>query len=92
MVSSLSGEVLIKLLRFLEQEGGSLGIHRSIERPVQDGQGNRSIASAGWTIGLEFGSEEPDNPYNDMVGGASYAAETDLLVALTKVAQEVRAE
>lgn len=91
MVSQLSGEVLIKLLRFLEQEGGSLGIHRTIERPVVDGQGNRSIARPGWTIGLEFGREEPDNPENDMVGGASYAAESDLFVALTKVAAEVRA-
>jgi len=89
MVSQLSGEVLIKLLRFLEQEGGSLGIYRSVEQPVQDGQGNRSIARAGWTVALEFGREAEDS---DMVGGASYAAESDLFVALTKVAQQVRAE
>lgn len=88
MVSPLNGEVLIKLLRFLEQEGGSLGIHRSVERPVQDGQGNRSMASAGWTIALEFGREADDS---DMAAGASYAAESDLFVALTKVAKEVRA-
>lgn len=41
-----------------------------------------------WTVGMIWGQEAPDS---DMAGGASFAVDPDLLVALTKVAAEVGA-
>lgn len=87
-VSQLSRDHLLNLLRFLEQEGGYLAIYRELENERVDGEGNRSITRAGWTIALEFGREAADS---NMAAGASYAAESDLFVALAKVAKEVRA-
>ncbi len=84
-VSTLSGEAVIKLLRFLEQEGGRLMVHRALNEPATD---EHPARRAGWTVGVEFGQEDPDS---DMAAGASYAAESDLFVALTKVATEIRA-
>ena len=78
-VPNATGAALLRLVRFLEQEGGGLHVHRTVT-----GQGR----SPGWTVGIEFGQEDPDS---DMAAGASYAAETDLLVALNKIATEIRA-
>lgn len=42
-----------------------------------------------WAVGATFGREEPDNPDNDMVGGASYGMGETLVDALRAVSEEV---
>lgn len=41
-------------------------------------------------VGYEFSREEPDNPENDMAGGAAYGVGATLHEALQQVAEQVK--
>jgi hypothetical protein len=69
-----------RLLASLERRGGRIMISR---RNNTEGDDDR------WVVGYEFGQEEPDNPDNDMVGGAAYGLGPILFQALSAVLEQV---
>jgi hypothetical protein len=69
-----------RLLASLERRGGRIMISR---RNNTEGDDDR------WVVGYEFGQEEPDNPDNDMVGGAAYGLGPTLFQALSTVLEQV---
>lgn len=72
--------LLRQILAALEkQEEFRLVISHNLHRP----RGPR------WAVGATFGREEPDNPDNDMVGGASYGMGETLVDALRAVSEQV---
>jgi len=73
--------VFDKLLEHLAEEGGKIVISRDTNE--------RQDKQERWFVGYEFGHEEPDNPDNDMAGGAAYGMGPDLDTAVTQVSDQV---
>jgi hypothetical protein len=72
-------ELMGGILDHLAENDGKLVITRDAARNVE------------WMVGYEFGHEEPDNPENDMAGGASYGMAPNLRDALRHVFDEIGA-
>jgi hypothetical protein len=70
-----------RLLASLERRGGRIMISRNTDTKGDD--------RCRWAVGYEFGQEEPDNPDNDMVGGAAYGLGPILFQALSAVLEQV---
>lgn len=64
------------LVKHMRQQGGALVLFYN--------KGDND-----WTIGYLFGREEPDNPDNDMAGGAAYGVGATLKASLDMVLHDV---
>jgi hypothetical protein len=67
------------LLTHLQEEGGQIVIGYHIDR----------THGREWVVGYTFGKEEPENPDNDMAGGAAYGVGPDLDSAVLMVTEQV---
>jgi hypothetical protein len=84
MSTNVTGELVDQLIEHLTKEGGRLVISFDIgdSHPPLDPK-TRAV------VGYEFGKEEPDNPDNDMCGGAAYGMAPTVYEALVQVADQV---